>query len=188
MIATDDKTIITMLNARDEDALRGISRLYGALCIKIAGDILGSTEDAEECMNDALLTVWNTVPPAKPDNLRAYLVKLVRNKAIDRYHAERREKRGGGQTAAVLDELSEVLSSGQTVESEMERRAISGAVTAFLRGLPEKQRSLFVLRYWGMTPVADLAAAFGMSESNAKVMLLRLRKKLRAFLEKEGIL
>ncbi len=188
MIAIDDKSILMLLQSRDESALSEISQQYGTLCLKIAGDILGSPEDAEECLNDALLTLWNAVPPAKPANLRAYLMKLVRNAAFNRYHAAHCDKRGGGQTGAALDELTETLPSSETVESVMQQRALSDAITAFLRRLPNKQRDLFVRRYWSMTPVEELSVLFGMSETNVKVTLMRLRKKLKDALTKEGLI
>ena len=161
--------------------------MYGALCRSVARNILGSDEDAEECLNDALLTVWNAIPPAKPSNFCAYLLKLVRNAAFDRYKARRREKRGGGQTAQALDELTEIFPSSENVEQELEQRELMQAVTVFLQSLPEKHRNLFICRYWQSAAIAELAARFDMSESNVKVTLSRLRRDLRTSLEKEGI-
>ena len=188
MIAIDDKRILLMLDKRDEQALQESTRMYGALCRSVARNILGSDEDAEECLNDALLTAWNAIPPAKPSNFCAYLLKLVRNAAFDRYKARRREKRGGGQTAQALDELTEIFPSAENVEQELEQRELMQGVMVFLKKLPEKQRNLFICRYWQSAAIAELAVKFDMSESNVKITLARIRKRLQKYLREEGLL
>lgn len=188
VIAIDDKRILLMLNNRDEQALKESMVLYGALCRSVARDILGNDEDAEECINDALLTVWNAIPPAHPDNYRAYLLKIVRNEALNRYKASHREKRGNGQMIQTLDELAEIFPAADNIEKEIEQRELLAAITGFLEQLPQKQRDLFVRRYWSATAIAELADTFGMTESHVKVTLMRLRKKLQNHLRKEGLL
>lgn len=188
MIAIEDAQILSMLRNRDEHALEVTAEQYGALCRKIACDILGNEQDAEECLNDALLQIWNAIPPAEPENYCAYLMKTVRNHALNRYKAGHSEKRGGGQQAAALDELSELLPASDNVLSELEERELLAAITRFLQKLPQKQRSLFVRRYWGFTSFAELAEAFGMRENNVQVTLSRIRKKLLAYLKEEGLL
>ncbi len=188
VIAIDDKRILLMLNNRDEQALAVIAEQYGALCRTVARDILGSEQDAEECLNDALLQIWNAIPPAQPENFCAYLLKTVRNHALNRYKAGHRTKRGGGQQAAALDELSELLPSSENVLSELERRELLEAISRFLQSLPVKKRNLFIRRYWGFTSFSDLAAESGMRENNVQVTLSHIRKKLLAYLRKEGLL
>ena len=188
MIAIDDKRILLMLNSRDEQALAVIAEQYGVLCRTVARDILGSEQDAEECLNDALLLIWNAIPPAKPDHFCAYLMKTVRNQALNRYKAGQREKRGGGQHAAALEELAELLPASDNVHAELEGRELLAAVTRFLHTLPARKRALFIQRYWGFTSFSDLAEAFRMSENNVQVTLSHIRKKLKAYLRKEGLL
>ena len=188
VIAIDDKRILLMLNNRDEQALAVIAEQYGALCRTVARDILGSEQDAEECLNDALLQIWNAIPPAQPENFCAYLLKTVRNHALNRYKAGHRTKRGGGQQAAALEELSELLPSSENVLSELERRELLEAISRFLQSLPVKKRNLFIRRYWGFTSFSDLAAESGMRENNVQVTLSHIRKKLLAYLRKEGLL
>ncbi len=188
VIAIDDKRILLMLNNRDEQALAVIAEQYGALCRTVARDILGSEQDAEECLNDALLQIWNAIPPAQPENFCAYLLKTVRNHALNRYKAGHRTKRGSGQQAAALDELSELLPSSENVLSELERRELLEAISRFLQSLPVKKRNLFIRRYWGFTSFSDLAAESGMRENNVQVTLSHIRKKLLAYLRKEGLL
>ena len=126
-----------MLNHRDERALKESAELYGALCRSVARSILGSDEDAEECLNDALLQIWNAIPPADPENYCAYLMKTVRNLALNRYKAQHREKRGGGQVSQALDELAEIFPAEENVERELEQRELLNTVTEFLQHLPE---------------------------------------------------
>ena len=115
-----------MLNHRNEQALEETAKQYGALCRSVALDILGDAQDTEECLNDALFAVWNAIPPAQPENFRAYLLKLLRNIALDRYKAKQRNKRGNGQYAAALDELAEILPDTQSTEDAVEQRESNG--------------------------------------------------------------
>ena len=177
-----------MLHNRDQQALRETAERYGALCRSVARRILGNEQDAEECLNDALWRIWNSIPPAKPDNYCAYLLVIVRNNAMDRCRAGNSEKRGGGQQPVALDELSELFPASDNVCSEVERREMLAAVTDFLRKLPQKQQSLFIRRYWSFASYPELAAEFGMRENHVQVTLTRIRKKLLKHLREEGLL
>lgn len=188
MIAIDTKKIIEMFQKRDEQVLEVTIRLYGAQCKAVARDILNSDEDAEECLNDALWTVWNAIPPAQPENFYAYLLKITRNIALNQYKAKQRTKRGSGQIAATLDELSEVLPASDNVEKQIEQRELLAAINAFLHTLPQVQSDLFIRRYWRFSSFAALADEFGLTENHVKVILTRLRKRLKQYLRKEGLL
>ncbi len=188
VIAIDDESILRLFEARDQQALEETSAQYGTLCRTVANNILESAEDAEECLNDALLAAWNAIPPAHPDNFRAYLLRLVRNLAINRWHAAKRQKRVSNQLADALDELSESLPARENVEQELDKRALSSAIVTFLSGLPQQQRDLFVRRYWYASSVSECASLFGMTENNVKVSLSRIRKRMQDYLRKEGFL
>lgn len=188
VIAIDDQRILLMLNNREEQALHETSAKYGALCRAVALDILGNAQDAEECLNDALLQIWNAIPPTQPENYRAYLLKLLRNIALDRYKAKQRDKRGNGQYADALDELSEILPSKQNTEDAVEQRLMLNAVARFLETLPDAQRALFVRRYWRFSSYEALAQDYDMTVNHVRVTLSRLRKRLQAYLRKEGLL
>jgi len=177
-----------MLHDRDEQGLRELKTKYGDLCLFVARNILGSERDAEECLNDALLRLWNAVPPAQPENLRAYLLKLVRNIALNRRKAANAQRRSGSQLSQTIEELAELFPAGDNTEKVLEQRELLAAVTAFLSSLPGKQRDLFIRRYWGAVSLADLAKAFHMSENSVKVTLSRIRQRLREHLKKEDLL
>lgn len=177
-----------MLNNRDEQALIEITVKYGTLCRSVARNILEDEQDAEECLNDALLQIWNTIPPVQPKNFCAYLIKIIRNNAIDRRKAQNRNKRGKGQHPTSLDELSDFLPASDNVIGDLEQRELLAAITRFLQSLSKKQRDLFIRRYWGFSSFSELATDFGMSENNVYVTLSHVRKKLQAYLKKEGLL
>ena len=180
-----DTEIIELLHKRDESALSVIKMQYGALCRQLAVQILGNEEDADECMNDALLRLWNSIPPAEPEFLKAYLAATVRNLALNRHKSERSRKHGSGQIPAVLDELAEITPSGQDVAADVEQRLLQDAVRAFVRQQPEKHQRIFMQRYFYMMQLREIAEENGITENSVTVTLHRLRKKLQDTLRKE---
>lgn len=182
----EDIQIIDMLFARDENALAAMKEKYGSYCAKIAVNILGSAQDAEECVNDAYAKMWASIPPARPTDLKTFLGKTVRNLALDRYDASRAKKRGGGQTEAVLEELAQCLPSGCDTEREVDMRHLQGLLNEFLGSLKKQDAQFFVLRYWHLYMIKDIAHRYSVSESRVKMSLLRSRGRLKEFLEKEG--
>lgn len=183
-----DAELIGLFIQRDQTALAGTQQKYGGLCRSIAKNILGSREDAEECLNDALLKIWESIPPNRPENLSGYLVTVCRRLAIDRRRGALREKRGGGMPELPLDELSACLASPDRPEDVFDGRALTDAVNRFLDTLPAETRVMFILRYWYCLPVSEIAAEVGGGASRVKMTLMRTRKKLRACLEQEGYL
>ena len=183
-----DEEIILLLQQRDEQGIRMIRDTYGKQCEGIAYRILGRHEDAEECFSDILLTVWNSIPPKVPEHLQAYLVTLTQRGAINRLKAAGRQKRGGTYFAQALDEMAEVLPSGEYVESEVEQRELNRAVNGFLDSLAPDIRRVFLQRYYLSLPLREIAEENGMNLSTVKMSLLRTRKKLKAHLKEEGLI
>ena len=180
-----DSEIIALLQNRNETAISAIREQYGALCRQIAFQILGSDEDAEECLNDGLFKIWNSIPPAEPEYLRAYLAAAVRNVALDRQDSQKAAKRGGTQVPLVLEELAEVTAAAQDVEADAELHQLWDVIRSFLVRQPERHQKVFMQRYYYMMPVSEIAGQNGLSVSNVNVILLRLRKKLQTVLRKE---
>ena len=183
----EDQALIELYWTRNEDAITETRKKYGAWCRGIALRILELQEDAEECEYDTYLQAWNNIPPQRPGVFRSWLGRITRNLALSRYRKNHAEKRGGGQTALALEELGDCVSGGASVESEEERKEIATVINRFLAALPETQRNVFMRRYWHVSPIAEIAAAFGMTEGQVTSMLHRCRKKLRTMLEQEGI-
>lgn len=182
----DDKTIIQHYWDREERALSETAEKYGRFCSSIADNILKNREDTKECVNDTYLKTWNTIPPQRPEIFPAFLGRIVRNLAFDRYRMSGSEKRGGGQTETVLEELDECVPD-KSAEIECEVSELSIALDEFLETLPEKKRKILVLRYWYTESVQDIAVELHMSESNVSATLNRLRKKLRSYLTERGL-
>ena len=181
----NDQYIVDLFWNRDEQAITAAQEQYGKLCHSVAYNILGNREDTEECVNDTYLHAWTAIPPERPASLGAYLCRIARNLAINRYRADRREKRGAGQTALALDELSECVADEST--SMVDEVLLRDALNRFLRTQPELTRHVFVQRYWYLRAIAEIAEEFGMTESRVKMLLLRTRQRLRDHLTKEGI-
>lgn len=182
----DDKTVVQMYWDRDENAITLTSEKYGAYCLSIARNILSNHEDAEECVSDAYLNTWNSIPTNRPKVLSTYLGKIVRNLSFNLYKKNRAKKRGEGQIELVLEELSEVVADSKTVEDEWDEKQLLRYIDAFLENLKDKDRKIFVCRYWYSYDVKDIAKRFGMAENTVSVKLKRLRKGLHDFLCERG--
>lgn len=182
----EDNEILELFFARSEQAIAELAQKYGGTCRKIAENILKDASDAEECVNDAYLGVWNTVPPKRPECLPGYLFRIVRNLAVKRYRSNTAQKRNGYYDAS-LDELADCLPSSSSVEAEIEANELAAVIDGFLASLDKETRVLFVRRYCFSDPIEELAEKFGTSAHNISVRLSRLRKKLKKHLEKEGI-
>ncbi len=183
----EDSEIVQLYWARSPQAIEESARRYGAYCASIEQNVTGSPRDAEECVNDAWLRAWSSIPPHRPASLRAYLGKLVRNLALNRRRQNTAEKRGGGEVPAVLEELSDCVSGTDEMETEAERAEIAAAIGEFLAALPARQREIFLARYFRTERVRDIAARLGMREGALSAALSRLRARLRAHLTKRGI-
>ena len=180
----EDTEIIQLYWDRNERAIAESDAKYGSLCRGVALRILGIPEDGEECVSDTWLRAWNAMPPRRPNRLGAFLARITRNLALDRWRRDHAEKRG--ETALALEELGELV-SGESLEEEAQRREFSRILNGFLRSLPKGDRDLFLRRYWGLETLEALAKAEGMSLSAVHRRLRRLRESLRDYLRKEGI-
>lgn len=183
----DDEQLVGLFLLRSEDAIAEAERKYGRYCRAVAYNILGSREDSEECVSDALCRAWDSIPPNKPESMSAYLGRLTRNLALNRLEKLNAEKRGAGQTALALEELAECVPSENSVEREVDGALLTEAINRFLASLSVETRRIFVLRYWQLEPVKDISAALGISESKVKMTLLRTRRKLKTALEREDL-
>ena len=182
----EDHKIIDLYWARSEEAILATADTYGGYCAAIAWNILHSREDTEECVNDTWHRAWNTMPPQRPASLRAYLVRLVRNLSIDRWRAQKSQKRGEGLEALVL-ELEDCVPAVPSAEEETEARELSRTIDRWLDGLPREDRVLFVRRYWYGQRLDELSGQLGWSPNRVSQRLLRLRTGLKRYLEREGV-
>lgn len=182
----NDREIIKLFFERSEQAIKELSEKYGKICTKIAYNILSNAQDAEECVNDAYLGVWNTVPPQDPTPLQSYVYRIVRNLAIKKYHSNTASKRNSTYDVA-LDELENCFSSSHSADDEFNANEISRIINEFLETLDKENRIIFVRRYWYSDSITDIAKQFGRNEHNISVRLSRTREKLKKYLIEEGV-
>lgn len=184
----DDNEIVEMYFERNEDAIRETDKKYGRYCFKISNQILHNRSDSKECINDAYLKVWNSIPPARPSHLKLFIAKIVRNTSLNKLEMISAKKRGNNENHLILDELSECITTNDNSNRIVDDIVIRDLLNAFLSSLSKETRVIFVKRYWYMYSIKEIAKMYSMSESNAAVILYRTRNKLKELLEKEGIL
>lgn len=177
-----DEELLELYFARSEDAIQATRMVYGPYCRAIALRILNSEEDAEECLSDAWLRAWNAIPPERPEHLKGWLGVVTRNQALTLLRS--RERRPQQAEEAAL-ELALDLAGGP--EAELEARELGRAISAFLEGQPERNRGVFLRRYWYGDTVEEAARWAGWSLSRTKSALFRMRKRLKDYLKKEEL-
>lgn len=183
----EDRHIVDLYWARSERAITETMSKYGSYCYRIAFNILSNHEDAEESVNDTYLAAWNCMPPHRPSILSSFLGKLTRRLSIDRWRAKRAGRRGGGEIELAVEELSECIPSGNTVEWELENAETAKLINDFIHSLSATERRVFICRYWYLDSISVIGQQFGYSDSKVKSMLYRTRKKLSAYLAEGGV-
>lgn len=182
----DDNEIVRLLWLRDESGLTALTKKYGSYCRAVAKNILRNPTDAEDCLNDAYMKIWNSIPPAMPRILSAFIAKITKNTALDMYAANHAAKRGGGELPLSFEELDDFVSGNSSPELNAEHKEMLAAINRFLATLSPDNRLLFVNRYWYYYSVSELAVAYEMTERAVVTSLSRTRKKLKEYLRKRG--
>lgn len=181
-----DEEILSLYFRREEQAIRETSDRYSACCYTVANRILQSPEDSEECVNETWLRAWKTIPPAYPHNLKAYLTSITRNLAFNIRRSRKALRRGSGEISAVLEELSECVAADGTPEEDLIQRELGQTINAFLDTLPERDRDVFLRRYYYVESHREIAQRYRLRENTVAVILTRVRKKLKQHLIREG--
>lgn len=182
----NDIEILNLLELRSEQALEQISNKYGKLCYTIAQNILNNKEDANECINDSYLGVWNSIPPKRPNSLKAYICCLVRNQSVMRYNSKTASKRNY-HLEMVLDEFAGTLQAIETPESILLAKELTEYINEFLDGLEYENQVVFTRRYWYLDSTEDIAKRLNVKPNTVNVKLKRIRKRFEKFLkQKDG--
>ena len=182
-----DDQIVSLFFARSEEAIRQLDVKYGRTCRLLSRNILGSWQDAEECVNDAYLGAWNTIPPQKPSPLLTYICKIVRNLSLRRLR-DRSAIRRNAHFDIALQELEGCLPTTGTLEEQVDARELVQIVQQFLDSLSVENRVIFLRRYWFLDSYLEIARRVGLSEKAVSVRLVRIRQKLKIWLEENGVL
>lgn len=183
----DDLQIVELYRKRDEQAIVETDCKYGAYCRRIAENILSLREDTDECVNDTYHAAWTHIPPDTPVSLRAYLGRIVRNLSLSRYRKNRAARRYEG-IELLLSELNDCVPAPDCPEKTLEAAELTEYLNAWLRSLDADDRAIFLRRYWYGDSVKSLAASVGCTANQMAQRMLALRKRLRGFLEKKGVL
>ena len=183
----EDEKIIQMIWERKEQGLKGLSDKYNNYCHSISYRIVHDEEDARECVNDTWLQTWNAIPPKRPAVLPGFLAKIVRNLSLNRYRHMHTARRGGKSVDIALEELQECVTDGRTVEEQIELKELSASIAKFLNRQSERNRAIFLQRYFYMMPTKEIAEKLGMREGTVRSTLSRMRKDLKGWLEKEAV-
>lgn len=183
----DDSKIIGLFNERSQQAIAELSAKYGKISMRISENILNNKEDAEECVNDAYLALWNNIPPENPSPLLTYLLKTVRNRSLKKYHSNTALKRNSHYDAA-LDELEEILSSHKSIDNEFDKRVLVEAINTFLLSCEKTDRIIFIRRYYFGDCISDIGELLNKKPHFISVRLSRVRKKLNEYLIKEELI
>lgn len=177
----EDMQIIHLYFARDEQAIRHTADKYGAYCTAISMNILHSEPDAEECVSDTYLKTWNSIPPTKPDSLKLFLAKIVRNLSLNRWRSWHSDKRNRDLEVSMTE-----LETCIPAPDDGNKGELIALLNEFLEGQSETDRKIFVQRYWYSLTAAQVGEELGLSENAVWVRLHRTRERLRAFLEERG--
>lgn len=181
----DDLKIIELYFKRDEQAIKETDMKYGKLCRSISYNILNNSEDAEECVNDTYMGIWNSVPPTKPSSLMAYLCKIARNLSIKRLTFNKRDKRSANLTLSI-EELSEVLPD-ERYAPKVKDEEVAKSISKFLKNQKEDVRNIFIRKYYFFDSIESISKRYGFASSKIKNILFNTRKKLKDHLIREGI-
>lgn len=182
----DDKEIIALYFARSEKAITETAQKYGRLIKSIAYNILNNSSDSEECENDTYHITWEKIPPLVPNSFSAFLGRIARNIALNRYDYYTANKRNR-EFETVLTELETILSDKQNPETKYELHETADHISTFLKSKSYTKRIVFVRRYFYCDTIEEIAKNYGFSESKVKSMLMRMRKELKKYLERNGI-
>lgn len=182
-----DTQIIDLYWSRNEQAITESQQSYGSYCHSIAFHILYDRDDADECVNDTWLRAWNAMPPKRPSRLALFLGTITRNLSLDRWKGKHTMKRGNGEMMLALDELAECVPDRQNTEEAVEAKELERLINEFLHTLSERERNVFLRRYWYVEEYNDIADKYQLKLNTVKTTLFRTREKLRKFLEREGV-
>ncbi len=183
----EDNEIIALFYARSEQAIAETEKKYGKLCHSIAENVLGDHHMAEECVNDAYMAAWNTIPPAKPDPFMPYICRLTRNISINRYKYEHRKKRDSSYDLC-LEEIEKTVFDGGWIDGELTDSDVADALNGFIEKLTRVDRTIIIRRYWYMDGYAVISKMTGLKENAVRKRAERIRKMMKKYLVEKGVI
>lgn len=181
----DDRHIIRLLFARSEEAIAALAVRFGLRLQAMAMHILHSARDAEECVSDTYLAVWNAIPPEEPKPLAPYVYRIGRNTALKRLRSNTAQKRDSGYDLS-LEELSDCIPD-RSLDKALDAQILAQAINGFLGTQSKENRVIFLRRYWFGDSVPDIAEELRLRPGTVSTRLSRIRTALKQYLQQEGI-
>lgn len=185
-VTMSDEQIVDLYWQRDEQAIRETDIKYKNLLLSVAYNIVHDTCDSEECLNDTYIGAWNSIPPARPALLQAFLTTIMRRRAIDCYKAKKRQKRIASELTVSLSEVEDFISDDDDMSFETDAKELGRVISDFVRSLPERRMYIFMSRYYVVRPIGEIARLLGCSESTVNKEIAAIKYALKEKLKKEG--
>ena len=182
-----DEQIIELFWQKNENAISETDKKYGAFLFRIAYNILHDRLDCEECQNDTYLDVWNAIPPTRPKVFPAFITQIIRRIAIDRYKQKTSQKRVPSEFTISMEDIKETVCSKETVESEYFVEEVGRIINEYVRQLPERQRYIFIDRFYLSESVESIASDLVVSVPTVYRELDKIKQGLKSYLERNGV-
>ncbi|MBR2621459.1 MAG: sigma-70 family RNA polymerase sigma factor [Clostridia bacterium] len=184
----DDKTIIELYWVRDEKAIEETDLKYKNYLFSVAYGVLHDRLDCEECGNDTYLSAWNTIPPTRPNVLKAFLTTITHRIAIKRYHSAHRMRAVPSELTVALSELEDFIADDGNVGADFDAERLGSIISDFIRSLSDRRQFIFMSRYYMAEPINTIARNLMLSRSMVNKELAAIRAALKESLEHKGYL
>ena len=181
-----DEKIIELYWERNEQAIVETNQKYGKYLQTFTCRFLSDMTEAEECVNDVYYDVWKAIPPSKPKSLKAFLIKIARCSAIERYRAKTREKRPNVEAFISLTDFSDYIPSSYDLDQEILAKEISNVVNEYLKCATARKKYIFVARYYMSYSVSEITKKLNVSESTVNKEIRSIKDELKGKLKERG--
>lgn len=181
-----DEQIIALYWQRDEQAIKETDTKYRKFLLSVAYNIVRDMCDSEECLNDTYIDAWNSIPPARPALLQAFLATIMRRTAIDCYKTRKRQKRIASELTTSLSEVEDFIADNDDMDFETDTKALGRVIGDFVRSLSDRRMYIFISRYYFARPIREIAKLLGCSESTVNKEIAAIKCALKEKLKKEG--
>ncbi len=182
----DDSDIVELYWNRDENAITETDLKYKKYLLTVAYNIVHDAPDCDECLNDTYIGAWNSMPPSKPNLLKAFLTTIMRRIAINRYHSNLKKSNIPSEMTVSLSELEDFIDDGSSAEEKFDAHLLGKLISDYLRSLTDRNRYIFMSRYYLANTVDKIASNLNLSRSTVNKELAFIRNGLKEKLESEG--
>ena len=142
---------------------------------------------AEECLNDTLMDIWDTIPPENPKSLISYACMIVRRRVIDRIRGETAKKRTRQENSGYSEVYEDLAYLDDISKEIVDKIEFSRLINEYLRSLSRTNREIFISRYFDFDTIDSIAARLNLSKNSVNTRLTRMKNGLRIKLEEGGI-